>query len=122
MESLCQSAKSLNEIQHEWELHGDKIGKEFTQKLAYYVIGLEVFVCGYLLLYSTSLVLPYKFIKWLFLCSGLAALSGIIWRFFFNNSVYGKCMKWTRYTHGIFVALSILFLVAAIVIGFYSLI
>ncbi len=60
---------------------------ELTQKLSFYVIGIEVVFCGYVLLNARTLA-RVDGARWLFLASGLAALSGIIWRMCYNEQTY----------------------------------
>lgn len=58
-------------------------GYDSTQKLTYFVVTAELALCGYMLLNADKLSKIYGS-SYLFLCFGVAALSGIIWRFCYN--------------------------------------
>jgi len=58
---------------------------ELTQRLSFYVIGIEVVFCGYVLLNASTLA-HIQYVRWIFLASGLAALFGLIWRMLYNES------------------------------------
>jgi hypothetical protein len=66
---------------------------EIVQKLTYFIVSAELVTCGYILLNADSLV-AIKGLNCLFLLCGFAAMTGILWRFFYNITYYNK-------THGI---------------------
>jgi len=60
---------------------------DMTQKLTFFVIGIELVFCGYLLLNIEKLS-GLKISKFVFLISGGAAFCGILWRFCYNQTYH----------------------------------
>jgi hypothetical protein len=56
---------------------------DITQKLTYYVITVELALCGYMLLNAEKLS-GICGAAYIFLVCGLAALIGVLWRFCYN--------------------------------------
>jgi len=56
---------------------------DITQKLTYFVITVELALCGFMLLNKDKLS-TLKYSEYLFLTLGLAAFIGILWRFAYN--------------------------------------
>lgn len=101
---------------------------ELTQKLTYYVISVELVFCGYMLLNAKTLI-GLKGASYLFVASGVAALFGILWRFFYNQTYHNNAHGIYNRTHQIsvysqlivywvYVFLSIVSLIWALVAGF----
>jgi hypothetical protein len=105
---------------------------ELTRQLAFYMIGLELALCGYMLLNANKIV-SILGAPLLFLCSGVAALAGLVWRYAWNEDVYRQAhhMKATTYhlmmlkimfpAYVVFVLLSLLTYSWAIGGGYYYL-
>jgi hypothetical protein len=66
---------------------------ELVQRLTYYVVSVELIGCGYILLTADKLI-EIENLNYLFLLSGVSALSGLLWRFFYNQVHFNR-------THGI---------------------
>jgi hypothetical protein len=64
-----------------------------VEKLTYFIVSAELVTCGYILLNADGLV-AIKGLNYLFLLCGFAAMTGILWRFFYNITYHNK-------THGI---------------------
>jgi hypothetical protein len=62
---------------------------DLTQRLTFFVIGIEIVFCGYVLLISDKLI-GVSNISLLFLTSGTAAIFGIIWRFCYNQTYHDR--------------------------------
>jgi hypothetical protein len=62
---------------------------ELTQKLTYYVISVELIFCGYMLLNADKFASIHG-TSYLFGTSGIAALFGILWRFFYNQTYHNN--------------------------------
>lgn len=101
---------------------------DLTQRLTYFVITVELVFCGYMLLNADRLS-SIQGASYLFVASGIAALFGILWRFFYNQTYHnsahrirGRLNKLSNYLqilcYWIYVALSIAAFVWALVAGF----
>ncbi len=100
---------------------------ELTQKLAFFVIGLEVVFCGYLLLNANKFS-EVPWVEFLFLVTALAAISGMVWRFCYNatyhQETHGRQSSYERYqsfqvwSYRAFVVLTLLFLLGTTVGGY----
>lgn len=104
-----------------------RYSNDLTQRLTYFVIGIEVVFCGYLLLNAEQLG-KIQYSSVLFLLAGLAAIAGLFWRFFYNESFHCDVhnirswwLKATGWLQGAFyyayVVLSIAFFMAMLAIG-----
>lgn len=104
---------------------------DLVQRLTFFVISIELIFCGYILLNSEKLG-SVKFSSLLFLLAGCAAIFGIIWRFFYNqtyhDAVHGKNEKFRKYlarlqifTYCIYILLTAIFLVSTILAGYWHL-
>jgi len=109
----------FNERQHSYDL---------TQKLSYYVISAELIFCGYMLLNANELAGIHG-VRFLYCACGFAAISGILWRFFYNETnhqnVHGTKGRFYRgllivqlSVYCIFVVLSLVTFVWILVAGF----
>ena len=67
---------------------------ELTQKLTYYVISVELVFCGYMLL-NAKMLTGLQGASYLFVVAGIAALFGILWRFFYNQTYHNNCLLYT---------------------------
>ncbi|HED00938.1 MAG TPA: hypothetical protein ENN18_11270 [Proteobacteria bacterium] len=101
---------------------------DLVQRLTLFVISIELIFCGYILLNSEKLG-AVKFSSLLFLLAGCAAIFGIIWRFFYNqtyhDAVHGKTAKIRKYlaklqiiSYCIYILLTAIFLVSTILAGY----
>lgn len=91
------SSASLNhaaELQYREQLFSARqYSYELVQKLTYFIVSAELVTCGYILLNADNLV-AIKGLNYLFLLCGFAAMTGILWRFFYNITYHNN-------THGI---------------------
>ena len=102
---------------------------DLTQRLTFFVIGLEGVFCGYILLNARALAHIHG-LQWLFLSCSLALVMGIVWRFGYNEtfhrSAHGSTdstwfllvSKIQRWSYIFYVLLFLISLIAAIVMGF----
>jgi hypothetical protein len=60
---------------------------DYTQRLTFFVIGLEVVSCGYMLLNADKLS-KVEYAPILYVSSGLSAFFGILWRYFYNETYH----------------------------------
>lgn len=101
---------------------------ELTQKLTYFVISVELVFCGYMLLNADKLNSIHG-ASYLFLACGIAALLGIFWRFFYNQTyhnhahgIQGRLHKVASFLqiicYWIYVVLSIVAFVWTLIAGF----
>ncbi len=66
---------------------------DLVQKLTYFIVSAELVTCGYILLNADKLV-AIENLNYLFLACGFTAMTGILWRFFYNITFHNN-------THGI---------------------
>lgn len=71
---------------------------DLVQKLTYFIVSAELVTCGYILLNADSLA-AVKSLNYLFLLCGLAAMSGILWRFFYNITYHNKTHNINNLAH-----------------------
>ncbi len=102
---------------------------DLTQRLAFFVIGLEAVFCGYILLNARTLTNIHG-LEWLFLLYSVALFLGIVWRFAYNEKYHRWAhletnLKWfkifsavQKVLYVVFVLFSLVSLIAAIVMGF----
>jgi hypothetical protein len=76
-------AEELQEVDTKIEEDRKKYGYEITQKLTYFIITVELALCGYMLLNAEKLKAIQEG-SYLFLTCGIAAFTGILWRFCYN--------------------------------------
>ena len=102
---------------------------DLTQRLTYFIIGAELIFCGYMLLNSGQFG-PIKYSSTLFLLSGLAALFGVFWRFFYNQTyhdsahekVSSKIMSALQLVaYWLYVLLTIVFFISLLWVGYFHL-
>ncbi len=104
---------------------------DLVQRLTFLIISIELIFCGYILLNSEKLG-AVKFSSLLFLLAGCAAIFGIIWRFFYNqtyhDAVHGKNDKIRKilarlqiYSYWIYILLTAIFLISTILTGYLHL-
>jgi hypothetical protein len=72
----------------EWQREAQRYSHDLTQKLTFFVIGIELVFCGYVLLHAEKFG-GVKYSSLLFLLAGCSALFGLLWRF----STTGGCTK-----------------------------
>lgn len=91
------SSVSINhaeELQYREQLFSARqYSYNLVEKLTYFIVSAELVTCGYVLLNADSLV-AIKGLNYLFLLCGFAAMTGILWRFFYNITYHNN-------THGI---------------------
>lgn len=123
--------KSLEEHKQSILLDHIKRAYDYTQRLTYFVIGAEVVICGYILLYADKLS-KIPFLPELFLISMGGAAAGIIWRVYYNSILhieaqlikdekydrYRKCREIAYWTY---VSLTVTLILSIICFGYYSL-
>lgn len=101
---------------------------ELTQKLTYFVISVELIFCGYMLLNADKLK-GIKSASFLFLAAGIAALLGILWRFFYNQTYHNnahqikgvvhRASAWLQIiTYWLYITFSIAAFIWALIAGF----
>lgn len=101
---------------------------ELTQRLTYYVISAEFIFCGYVLLNSDKFGV-IKYSSALFLLAGIAALSGVLWRFGYNQNqhdiAHETITKNNRYiliaqltAYWAYIVVSIIFFISLLAIGY----
>jgi len=103
---------------------------DLTQRLTFFVISIELVFCGYILLNADKLGAT-RFSSLLFLSAGVAALSGLAWRFCYNQTFHdvahgegGKTRFLNRIqlaVYWVYIALTGLFLVSTIIVGYLHL-
>ncbi len=105
---------------------------DLAQRLTFFVIGLEVVVCGYILINArTFCTIPY--IADFFFVTGLAAFCGIGWRFCYNETYSRRVYQQDRsiaykiyyFCQGLmywsYITLTAVFFVCALLIGYHYL-
>lgn len=101
---------------------------DLVQKLTFFVISIELVFCGYILLNAENLG-AVKYSSLIFLLAGTGAVSGLLWRFFYNQTFHdGTHEKVTSITiqlyraqnfaYWIFVATTTVFLLSSVIIGY----
>ena len=81
---------STHELQHREQLFSTRqYAYDIVQRLTYFIVSAELVTCGYILLNADSLV-SVKNINYLFLSCGVAAMMGILWKFFYNRTYYNN--------------------------------
>jgi hypothetical protein len=78
--------------QAELDLENRKYSYDLTQKLTFFVISAELVFCGYLLI-NADKIAGVRHSSSLFLVSAVAALLGVTWRFFYNQSYHNNAHK-----------------------------
>ncbi len=66
---------------------------DLTQGLAFFVIGIEVAFCGYLLLAAKEFYQYKYYLLSLFLVGSFAAVFGILWRYKYNIAFFLRSNK-----------------------------
>ena len=98
------ASASLNhaeELQYREQLFSARqYSYNLVEKLTYFIVSAELVTCGYILLNADSLV-AIKGLNYLFLLCGFAAMSGILWRFFYNITYHNKTHGINDYAHKI---------------------
>lgn len=103
-----------------------KYSYDLTQKLTYFVISAELVFCGYMLL-NTDKLKGLQNVSSLYLVTGVAALTGILWRFCYNQTYHNNAhktsnnpclVKFQICVYWIYVGLSLISLIWALVAGF----
>lgn len=106
-----------------------KIAAEgFIHKFVYYVIGLEVVVCGYILSNSSKLSSFGYLLPAIYSVCGLAVLTGLIYKYLDNNiyqqraynpdiNFSKKALRAYKITTNAFFILSFLFLLMLLIAG-----
>ena len=62
---------------------------EIVQQLTYFIVSAELVTCGYILLNANDLV-AVQDLNYLFLICGISAITGILWRFFYNITYHNN--------------------------------
>lgn len=101
---------------------------DLTQRLTYYVVSAELIFCGYVLLNADKFG-AIKYSSILFLLAGIAAFSGVLWRFGYNQNqhdiAHGTTTKNNKYillaqltAYWVYIIVSIVFFVSLLGIGY----
>jgi len=99
---------------------------QLIQQLTFFIIGIEIVACGYLVLNADTLG-KISGSNNLFLASGCAAFFGLLWRTAYNAGIYNnmhgiiinKVMEKTiNICYHLYVILSVVFFIGAIAIGY----
>ena len=104
---------------------------DLVQRLTFFVISIELIFCGYILLNSEKLG-AVKFSSFLFLLAGCAAIFGILWRFFYNQTYHDAVHRKNEririilgrlqiIAYWIYISLTAVFLISSIIAGFLHL-
>lgn len=122
------SEESLRQI--EWIKDAQRYSCDLTQRLTFFVIGIELVFCGYVLLNAQALG-AVKNSSHLFLLAGCAAAFGLLWRFFYNMTLHQRTHGETGEGSGIkvkecfsgityygYIILSIVFLIFTLYAGY----
>lgn len=64
----------------------EQVGHDFSQKLTFFIVGAELAICGYTLVYKEALK-SFYLIPEIFLISGISALFGLLWRSSYNRKL-----------------------------------
>lgn len=81
---------SAHTLQHREQLFSTRqYANDIVQRLTYFIVSAELVTCGYILLNADSLV-AVRNINYLFLSCGVAAMMGILWRFFYKITYYNN--------------------------------
>lgn len=121
---ISESGLKLMEMQRD----SQRYSYDLTQRLAFFVISIELVFCGYILLNADKLGAA-RFSSLLFLLAGVAALFGIAWRFFYNQTFHDIAHENTSKTtrllyrihlaiYWIFISVTALFLISTILVGY----
>ena len=128
MTEYSPSVKEAELRRMEMEHAAHRYSYDLVQKLTFFVISLELIFCGYILLNAEKLG-AVKFSSIAFLLSGVAAVMGLLWRFFYNQNyhdfTHGTSSRISPFLHWLqiiiywgFVILSSLFLIFTVSIGY----
>lgn len=107
---------------------------DLTKQLTFFVISAEMLFCGYVLLNAKEFS-NVEYASSLFLISGLAAISGVLWRVFYNETFHARSHQppkghkhlgrgfriaviGIRIFYPLYVLLSILFFCALLALGY----
>ena len=71
-----------------------------VEKLTYFIVSAELVTCGYILLNADALV-AISGLNYLFFLCGIAAMAGILWRFFYNITYHNNTHDINNCTHKI---------------------
>ena len=104
---------------------------DLTQKLTFFIIGVELIFCGYILLNAEKLG-AINYASELFLVAGLAAFFGVLWRFCYNQNHYDathekqsklnlKIKKVETVSYNLYVLLTVGFFVSLLATGYFHL-
>ena len=101
---------------------------DLTKQLTFFVVSAELVFCGYILLNAKTLgALEYS--SSIFLLAGVAALSGILWRFVYNttyhHTAHGSESSFSKFasmvkgpTYYTFIGLSLVFFIFLLAVGY----
>lgn len=110
------------------KLEEQRYSYDLTQRLTFFVVGIELVFCGYLLLHAERLA-GVKYSSFLFLLAGGGALFGLLWRYSYNstfhdithyaNAEISRLRKWfNSLIYYAFVLFSIAFLIVTLAAGY----
>ena len=113
----------------EWIRQDQFYSHNLNQKLTFFVIGIELLICGYIMLKS-EIFAPIKCTPYLFLLSGISAFFGLAWRHLLNQAIdfasrnkeipkYKKLLR--QWTYRIYVCGSYVFFASLIIFGSFYL-
>ena len=100
---------------------------DLTKQLTYFVVSAELIFCGYILL-NAKLLGEVNHSSTLFLMAGIAAISGMLWRFTYNINYHSiahggepgsKILKISVFiSYYLYIILSVLFFIILLVVGY----
>lgn len=91
--------------------------RDLVQRLTFFVVGAELVFCGYVLLNAESLH-GVSFVGEMYLASGVAAISGVLWRVVYNEEIHydpGKGKPYSEFLQKVRSALYHIYLIASLV-------
>lgn len=101
--------------------------QQLVQKLTFFVVGAELVFCGYILLNAKSLS-GVSFAAEMYLLSGIAAISGLLWRTLYNEEMSarngkraplsGALLKAQSTLYWLYIIASIVFFIGVLSVGY----
>ena len=105
---------------------GKQYSYDLTARLSYFVISIELIFCGYVLLHAKEFI-QIQHLSTLFLIAGLSLISGLLWRFAYNQTYHerqhGKDpAKWLTVIqdvlYWVYIVLTVIFFIASLYFGY----
>ena len=107
----------------ELERNARKHAYDLVHKLTFFVISIELIFCGYILLNAEEFGV-IKHLSLLFLLGGVVAISGLLWRFFYNQQshdmAHGRITKRPAILQSVQYFLYWIFVIGSVVFFIFS--